>query len=257
MPFTLVLNLFFLLPLVLFFLKTPLVLNLSIGQFFLGLRIGQLLLFFYTISTSKFDSAKCWQDLPGYHQFVTDKWSSLTIDGWGGFVLKEKLRLIKSALKEWHLTHSTNIPAKLDSLKARLSSLDGRSADGVLSPVEIEELRGTTHEIHSLSRVNTSICWQQSQLLWLKEGDANSKFFHSVLASRRRRNAIVSFVENGNVVEGVQPVCNAIFTHFSNHYKNQQAFRPGVGNLNFKSLTVAEGGSLVLPFTVDEVKAAV
>jgi len=83
------------------------------------------------------------------------------------------------------------------------------------------------------------------------------KLFHSVLASRRRRNAIVSFVENGNVVEGVQPIRNAVFTHFSNHFKKHQTFRPGVANMNFKTLTVVEGGSLVLPFSVDEVKAAV
>ena len=126
----------------------------------------------------------------------------------------------------------------------------------MLSPVEIEELRGATHEIHSLSRLNISICWQQSRLLWLKEGDANSKKFHSVLASRRRRNAIVSFVENGNVVEGVQPIRNAVFTHFGNHFKKHQTFRLGVGNMNFKTLTVMEGGGLVLPFIVDEVKAA-
>jgi len=68
--------------------------------------------------------------------------------------------LIKSALKEWHLSHYNNIPAKLDSLKARLAWLDGRGEDALLSSVEMEEMRDITHNIHSLSRVNTSICWQ-------------------------------------------------------------------------------------------------
>jgi hypothetical protein len=43
---------------------------------------------------------KCWQDMAGYHQFVKDKWNSFQIEGWGGFVLREKLKLIKVALKE-------------------------------------------------------------------------------------------------------------------------------------------------------------
>jgi hypothetical protein len=43
---------------------------------------------------------KCWHDIPGYRQFVIDKWRSMQIDGWGDFVLKEKLKLIKMALKE-------------------------------------------------------------------------------------------------------------------------------------------------------------
>jgi len=89
---------------------------------------------------------KCWQEMLGYKQFVTDKWNSFSVEGWGGYVLKEKLKLIKAALKEWHLSHSSNIPAKLDSLKARLSWLDDKGEDEVLSSVEIEEMCGITHE---------------------------------------------------------------------------------------------------------------
>jgi hypothetical protein len=59
-----------------------------------------------------------------------------------------KFKLIKAALKEWHLSHSNNIPSKLDTLKARLSCLDGRGEDELLSPDEIEEMCGITHEIH-------------------------------------------------------------------------------------------------------------
>jgi len=65
--------------------------------------------------------------------------------------------LIKAALKEWHLAHCNNIPAKLDSLKARLASFDGLGEDALLSPDDIVQMRGITHEIHSLSQVNTSI----------------------------------------------------------------------------------------------------
>ncbi|MCI41399.1 endonuclease/exonuclease/phosphatase family protein, partial [Trifolium medium] len=46
---------------------------------------------------------KCWKEVPGYNLFVRDKWNSLQVDGWGGFVLKEKFKMIKSALKEWQM----------------------------------------------------------------------------------------------------------------------------------------------------------
>ena len=61
--------------------------------------------------------------MPGYKQIVSDKWNSFSIEGWGGYVLKENHKLIKPALKEWHLSHSSNIPTKLNSLKARYPSL--------------------------------------------------------------------------------------------------------------------------------------
>ena len=54
--------------------------------------------------------------------------------------------------------------------------------------------------ICSLSRANSSICWQQSRVQWLKEGDANSKFFHRVMSGKRSRNAIPFILVNGTLV---------------------------------------------------------
>ncbi|MCH83336.1 endonuclease/exonuclease/phosphatase family protein [Trifolium medium] len=157
---------------------------------------------------------KCWQDIPGYKQFVIRKSNALHVEGWGGFVLKEKLKLIKLALKEWHTSHSRNIPEKIASLKERIAALDSKGEDDELTVDEVDELHSTTSDIHSLSRINKSICWQQSRLQWLRDGDANTQYFHSVLASRRRQNSL-------------------------------------------SSIMVDEGGSLVKPFSVEEVKAAV
>ncbi|MCI07861.1 cysteine-rich receptor-like protein kinase, partial [Trifolium medium] len=108
------------------------------------------------------------------------------INGWGGFVLKEKFKSIKLALKEWHRAHSQNLSSRIDTLKVRISVIEGKGEEEDLSKTEHEELHGITSDIHSLSHMNASISWQQSRSLWLKEGDANSKYFHSVIASRRR-----------------------------------------------------------------------
>jgi hypothetical protein len=48
---------------------------------------------------------KCWRDIPGYNLLVKEKWHSLQVGRWGDFVLQEKLKQIKGALKEWHMTH--------------------------------------------------------------------------------------------------------------------------------------------------------
>ncbi|MCH79554.1 cysteine-rich receptor-like protein kinase [Trifolium medium] len=200
---------------------------------------------------------KCWQDIPGYKQFVISKWNALQVEGWGGFVLKEKLKLIKSALKQWHTFHSMNVPGKIASLKERLAELDSKGEDDELIVEEVDELHSTTSDIHSLSHMNTSICWQQSRLQWLWEGDANTQYFHSVLANRRRRNSLSSIMVDGVRVEGVLPLRQAVFSHFSFHFRARGIERPTVDGLQFGTLSVTEGGSLVKPFTVEEVKAAV
>jgi hypothetical protein len=180
---------------------------------------------------------KCWRDVPGYSRFVKENWGSLNVVGWGGFVLKEKLKLMKGALKEWHVAHAHNLSSRIDSLKGRLSALDLKGEGDTLSEAELEEMHGVTSDIHSLSRRQASINWQQSRSKWLKEGDANSKYFHSLLAGRRRGNAISSVQVDGVTLEGVHPVRQAIFAHFATHFKARVVMRPGVENLRFIKLS--------------------
>jgi len=127
----------------------------------------------------------------------------------------------------------------------------------VLSEEEVAELHSISTDLHSLSRANASITWQQSRLLWLREGDANSKYFHAIMSGRRRRNGISSILVNNNLVEGVPNLREAVLNHFMNHFKAQDIFRPRVDNLQFRRLSVVEGIHLTCPFNVEEVKVAV
>ena len=62
---------------------------------------------------------------------------------------------------------------------------------------------------------------------------------------------------NGTLVEGVQPIRNAVFSHFKECFTASNTILLGVNNLAFKTLSHTEGGSLTKPFSVAEVKAAV
>jgi len=144
-------------------------------------------------------------------------------------------------LKEWHVSHTHNLSGKIASLKDRKTALDGKGEKEELSEEESSELHGISSYIHSLSRLNTSICWQQSRLTWLREGDANSNYFHSVLSSRRRRNSLSSILVNRSLVEGVQPVRQAVFSHFAHHFQVHHISRPTVEDLQFQGLSFVEG----------------
>jgi hypothetical protein len=136
------------------------------------------------------------------------------VEGSGGFVLKEKLKRVKAALKDWHLTHTHNLSGKILSLKNQIDMLEARREVNVLYEEEVTDLHEILAELHSLSRDNASISWQQSRLLWLREGDANSKYFHAIMLGRRRRNSISSVVVGGHIVEGVANVRETVFSHF-------------------------------------------
>jgi hypothetical protein len=147
--------------------------------------------------------------------------------------LKEKLKLIKSDLKEWHQRHSKNLPSRISILKDRISTLELKSESDRLEDEELEELHDQSAELFSLSRINASICWQQSRMQWLSEGDANTKFFHSTMSSRKCKNAIQFIMVNGGLVEGVENVRSAVYSHFSTHFQSCSVNRPTMFNLQF------------------------
>ncbi|KAL8485331.1 hypothetical protein ACS0TY_027579 [Phlomoides rotata] len=43
-----------------------------------------------------------WSSHEGFKEFITGRWSSYDIKGWGGFVLKEKFKRLKEDLKVWN-----------------------------------------------------------------------------------------------------------------------------------------------------------
>jgi len=141
--------------------------------------------------------------------------------------------------------------------KDRISFLDSKGEENALVEDECPELRDLSVPLHSLARVNASVSWQQARLNWLQEGDANSKFFHGIMSQRRRRNAIQIVYVDGAQVDGVTNIRNAVFNHFSNHFKSINMVRPDVENLHFAQLNFAESGSLIRPFSLEEVKLAV
>jgi len=91
----------------------------------------------------------------------------------------------------------------------------------------------------------------------LREWDANSKFFHGVMSSRRCGNFISSILVEGVQVEGVGNVRSAIFSHFAASFEARNVKGPGADNLQFRTLSSMEGVKLIKLFRLEEVKATI
>jgi hypothetical protein len=109
-----------------------------------------------------FRMLKCWANVPTYKNFVSSKWQSFQVEGWGGYVVKEKLKRIKVTLWEWHQNHTHNILGKILNVRDCISMLDDKEEISSLGEEEVEELHSLSVELHSLSRIHSSICWQQT-----------------------------------------------------------------------------------------------
>ncbi|XP_039685099.1 uncharacterized protein [Medicago truncatula] len=75
---------------------------------------------------------------------------------------------------------------------------------------------------------------------WLKEGDANSKYFHGCMSSRHRNNAINMVAVDGVSVEGAHNIRAAVYQHFSTHFKSVRENRPRLDGSQFRKLSNLE-----------------
>ncbi|XP_024626603.1 uncharacterized protein [Medicago truncatula] len=157
--------------------------------------------------------------------FVRDKWGSFSCHGWGGFVLKQKLKMMKASLMVWHQQRCQNLEGRMTEVKNKIAVLDEKG--------------------------------EVATLLEEEEGDANSKKFHGCMSRRRCKNAINFLYVEGVSVDGVHNIRAAVFNHFASHFKVVEANRPAIGCLPFRRLSYGEAGMLTKPFSPEEVKQAV
>lgn len=74
-------------------------------------------------------------------------------------------------------------------------------------------------EIQKLSTRNCSFLWRKSRMEWLKEGDANSQFFHRCVQKRRKVNEILGLNVDGVLVGGVELIREEINRYFENQFQ--------------------------------------
>ena len=62
---------------------------------------------------------------------------------------------------------------------------------------------------------------QKSKVLWLREGDRNSKYFHALVKQRRARNKITQLLDdNGNVVEDEERLVAIATSYFRQTFES-------------------------------------
>ena len=77
------------------------------------------------------------------------------------------------------------------------------------------ECEALIHEINILIEKEEIYWKQRSRISWSREGDRNTKFFHSKTSTRRNKNLIVSLKEmDGTVIVQQSNIERVIIQHF-------------------------------------------
>jgi hypothetical protein len=65
-----------------------------------------------------------WLDNKNFPQVVESFWAANGVEGWMSFVLKEKLKGLKTVLKDWHKLEYGSLEAKIAELVVEIKNLD-------------------------------------------------------------------------------------------------------------------------------------
>jgi hypothetical protein len=118
--------------------------------------------------------------------------------------------------------------------------LDVKEGIGGLSPSEFQLREDLKAEVNRLAQLEECSWRQKSRVLWLKEGDNNTKFFHKVANSNRRRNHIGGLEVDGVYYEEEAKIRDHVVQFYENMFCKTEDWRPQVDGLPFASISEDE-----------------
>lgn len=180
-------------------------------------------------------------------------WSSATVEGWSGYVLQHKLKNLKTKIKEWKGYSMRGSGEAVKVLEADLQNVMSRlEVEGPSNELRIQRIE-ILGALWDNFRREESIWRQKSRLRWLKEGDKNTSFFHSICRARQSRKSINSLVVYGQLVMDPTAIKLAIIDHFKSFFAKEDKSRPTLRCSNLPKLSRAEATELEVPFSEEEI----
>jgi hypothetical protein len=141
-----------------------------------------------------------WTKIEGFHEVVHNAWSSVPVGQCPFSTFDLKLKGTAKALQGWSSKKVGHIETQLHLARDLIHQLEIAQDGRILSVLErwlLSKLKK-----HSLPLVSTkrTIARLRSRISWLKEGDANSKLFHSFARYRKKKNHISKLTVGNQVL---------------------------------------------------------
>ena len=144
-----------------------------------------------------------------------------------------------------------------DAALARVQELDKIDDNRSLTINESQE-RKSYQEAVAAADLRVEMDWRQwSRQLWLAAGDAYAWFFHQAANGRRRANRIERLRMGDRVITGQAAVGQALVDHFRGFFKRGPPNSWRWTGAGASCLSPDKQGSIIGPFRVDEVRAAI
>ncbi|KAK1283408.1 hypothetical protein QJS10_CPB21g01069 [Acorus calamus] len=98
---------------------------------------------------------------------------------------------------------------------------------------------------------------QKSKALWLKAGDNNTRFFHTIASQHKRSNCINSMHIEGVLHHGQQAIASQLVEHFSRAFRRPRRWFPKWKDETLPQLSRDQLNGLARPFHEEDIQRAV
>jgi hypothetical protein len=194
-----------------------------------------------------------WLKDPEFVNKVRGWWSSYTFSGTPSYVLSQKLKALKGDLKLWNKQVFEDVGLKRQQLECDLQFFDEKEGTSFLTSEERVLREACKSELEKLALLEEVSWRQKSRVLWLKEGDNVTKFFHQMANSHRRNNYMERVEVDGAVYEVESEVREKVVQYYASLYQEHEPWRPTIDGLDFDLISDEEQAMLERKFDRDEV----
>jgi hypothetical protein len=193
-----------------------------------------------------------WTKLPDFEAVVEAGWSAALYHVDPFHALDIKLRSVAKTLKSWSAKRIGSIRLRLAIAREVILGLDVAEESRLLSDHEKRLRNELKFKCLGLASLNRTILRQRSKLLYLAEGDANTRFFHLQACHRNRKNTITRLRVDETVLVQNEELEAALHSHFDS-LLGQPFQRLGNIGLHRLGLPTIDLNQLEVLFTEQEV----
>ncbi|KAH1202923.1 putative ribonuclease H protein [Glycine max] len=186
-----------------------------------------------------------WLKNKEYQKVVRDCWAANQLFGWGGFVLKNKLKILKARLKLWSKENAADMCNKMKQIQQELNDLEN-SMPSQPSVQQVQLLKKLQAELWEKANLYESTLRQKSRSRWIKKGDNNTNYFHKLINHSRRRNNLRGLTIDNSWVEDPNLIKAEILQHFQRRFHESQLHRPNLDGVSVNVLTHTQRDTLVI-----------
>nr|DAD49162.1 TPA_asm: hypothetical protein HUJ06_019099 [Nelumbo nucifera] len=194
----------------------------------------------------RFENGWLWE--PGLNKTVEDAWSLSRMGD-----VSSRLDQCGKALAKWGSGLNKKFTRDIAQCKAVIERLRDNSI-----PSDIETIKEKKIELLKLLGKEEDYWRQRSKSFWLRDGDANTKYFHATASTRKRTSRISRLMDDeGNWHDDPSSLCQVVQDYFRKLFSLSSSYAIECFDFFDCKVSDSDNEKLLSPFSFEEFKEVV